>query len=153
MFGCYWKNHNSKICNSSVVWVGTLCSDAGYVTESPKLWEYNCYKKSCLCNLAWFARDGRFAILIKLVKNLRIPTKARQIYLLLVNTSNILQCWAEKEQIEFIPGVQFEYNNLKRKRSKVLVIVQRFMRKCSELERFCLHCQGCEILGIEFNLH
>ena len=34
---CFWRIHLSKICDESTVWVGILCSAAGYVLLSPRL--------------------------------------------------------------------------------------------------------------------
>ena len=35
--GCFWRIHLAKTCNKSRVWVGILCSAAGYLLLSPKL--------------------------------------------------------------------------------------------------------------------
>ena len=35
IFGCFWRIHLSKTCAESTVWVGILCSTAGYVLPSP----------------------------------------------------------------------------------------------------------------------
>ena len=35
--GCFWRIHLSKTCDESTVWVGVLCSAAGYVLPSPRL--------------------------------------------------------------------------------------------------------------------
>ena len=35
--GCFWRVHLAKICDESTVWVGILCSAAGYILPSPKL--------------------------------------------------------------------------------------------------------------------
>ena len=35
--GCFWRIHLAKICNESTVWVGRLCSAAGYNLPSPNL--------------------------------------------------------------------------------------------------------------------
>ena len=37
IFGCFWKIHLSKTSDASIVWVGTLCSAAGYILPSPSL--------------------------------------------------------------------------------------------------------------------
>ena len=37
IFGCFWKIHLSKSCDESTVWVGILCSAAGYILPSPRL--------------------------------------------------------------------------------------------------------------------
>ena len=37
IFGCFWRNHLSRTCNESAVWVGILCSAAGYILPSPRL--------------------------------------------------------------------------------------------------------------------
>ena len=37
IFGCFWRNHLSKICDESIVWVGILCSAARYILPSPRL--------------------------------------------------------------------------------------------------------------------
>ena len=37
IFGCLWRIHFSKICDESTVWVGILCSAAGYILPSPSL--------------------------------------------------------------------------------------------------------------------
>ena len=31
IIGCFWKIHLSKTCDESTVWVGILCSAAGYI--------------------------------------------------------------------------------------------------------------------------
>ena len=31
IFGCFWRIHLSKTCDESTVWVGILCSAAGYI--------------------------------------------------------------------------------------------------------------------------
>ena len=36
IFGCFWRISPSKTCDESTVWVGILCSAAGYVLSSPK---------------------------------------------------------------------------------------------------------------------
>ena len=38
IFDCFWKIHLSKTCDEATVWVGTLCSAAGYILPSPKFW-------------------------------------------------------------------------------------------------------------------
>ena len=35
--GCFWRMHLAKTFNESTVWVGILCSAAGYILPSPKL--------------------------------------------------------------------------------------------------------------------
>ena len=37
IFGCFWRIHLSKACDESIVWVGILCSAAGYILRSPRL--------------------------------------------------------------------------------------------------------------------
>ena len=39
IFGCFWRIHLPKICDESTatVWVGSLCSAAGYILLSPRL--------------------------------------------------------------------------------------------------------------------
>ena len=37
IFGCFWRIHFSKTCDESTVWVGILCSAAGYILPSPRL--------------------------------------------------------------------------------------------------------------------
>ena len=37
IFGCFWRIHLSKTCDESTVWVGILCSAAGYILPSPRL--------------------------------------------------------------------------------------------------------------------
>ena len=37
IFGCFWRIHLSKTCDESTVWVGILCSAAGYILTSPRL--------------------------------------------------------------------------------------------------------------------
>ena len=38
IFGCFWRSHLSKKCDETTVWVGFLCSAAGYILLSPELW-------------------------------------------------------------------------------------------------------------------
>ena len=35
--GCFWRIHLTKTCDESTVWLGILCSAAGYILPSPKL--------------------------------------------------------------------------------------------------------------------
>ena len=35
--GCFWRIPLGKTCDESTVWVGILCSAAGYILPSPKL--------------------------------------------------------------------------------------------------------------------
>ena len=37
IFGCFWRIHFSKTCDESTVWVGNLCSAAGYILLSSRL--------------------------------------------------------------------------------------------------------------------
>ena len=37
IFGCFWRIHLLKTCDESTVWVGSLCSAAGYILPSPRL--------------------------------------------------------------------------------------------------------------------
>ena len=37
IFGCFWRIHLSETCDESTVWVGFLCSAAGYILPSPRL--------------------------------------------------------------------------------------------------------------------
>ena len=37
IFGCFWRIHLSKTCDESTVWVGILCSAAGYILPPPRL--------------------------------------------------------------------------------------------------------------------
>ena len=37
IFGCFWRIHFSKTCDESTVWVGILCSAAGYILASPRI--------------------------------------------------------------------------------------------------------------------
>ena len=37
IFVCFWRIHLSKTCDESNVWVGILCSAAGYLLLSPTL--------------------------------------------------------------------------------------------------------------------
>ena len=36
--GCFWRIHLVRTCDESTVWVGILCSAAGYILPSPKIW-------------------------------------------------------------------------------------------------------------------
>ena len=36
IFGCFWRNQLSKTSDESTVWVGTLCSAAGYILPLPR---------------------------------------------------------------------------------------------------------------------
>ena len=38
IFGCFWRIHLSKTCDESTVWVGYLCSVAGYILPPPRSW-------------------------------------------------------------------------------------------------------------------
>ena len=38
IFGCFWRIHLSKTCDESTVSVGILCSAAGNILPSPRLW-------------------------------------------------------------------------------------------------------------------
>ena len=35
--GCFWRIHLAKACDEFTVWLGILCSAAGYILPSPKL--------------------------------------------------------------------------------------------------------------------
>ena len=35
--GYFWRIHLAKTCDAATVWVGILCSAAGYILPSPKL--------------------------------------------------------------------------------------------------------------------
>ena len=35
--GCFWRIHLANTCDETTVWVGILCSAAGYILPSPKL--------------------------------------------------------------------------------------------------------------------
>ena len=37
IFGCFWRIHLLKTSDETTVWVGTLCSAAGYFLPSPRL--------------------------------------------------------------------------------------------------------------------
>ena len=37
IFGCFRRIHLSKTCDESFVWLGILCSAAGYILPSPRL--------------------------------------------------------------------------------------------------------------------
>ena len=37
IFGCFGRIHLSKTCDEPLVWVGILCSAAGYILPSPRL--------------------------------------------------------------------------------------------------------------------
>ena len=64
IFGCFWRIHVSKTCDKSSVWVGSLCSAAGYFLPSPRLWTsyfleknkslLHCLDHPKLENCSWF---------------------------------------------------------------------------------------------------
>ena len=35
--GCFWRIHLAETCDEPTVWVGILCSAAGYILPSPNL--------------------------------------------------------------------------------------------------------------------
>ena len=37
IFGCVWRIHLPQTCDESTVWVGILCSAAGYILPSTRL--------------------------------------------------------------------------------------------------------------------
>ena len=37
IFGCFGRNHLSKTCHESTVWVGNLCTATGYILPSPRI--------------------------------------------------------------------------------------------------------------------
>ena len=37
IFGCFWRIHFPKTSDETTVWVGIVCSAAGYILPSPRL--------------------------------------------------------------------------------------------------------------------
>ena len=70
-----WRIHLSKISDQSTVWVGILCSAAGYILPSPDYEQVNFYKKSSLYFIGWSFRNWKIAADLQLAKSLNISTK------------------------------------------------------------------------------
>ena len=75
IYGCFWRVHLSKTCDESTVWVGILCSAAGYILPHHDYEQVNFYKKSSLYFLGWSFRNWKIAAYLQLVKNWNISTK------------------------------------------------------------------------------
>ena len=75
IFGCFWGSHLSKTCDESTVWVGILCSAAGYILSSPVYEQVNFYKDSSLYFIAWSFRNWTIAVYSQSAKNWSISTK------------------------------------------------------------------------------
>ena len=74
IFGCFRRIHLSKTCDESTVWVGILCSAAGYILR--QVYEQvNFYKKSSLYFIGWSFRNLKIAAYLQLAKNWNISTK------------------------------------------------------------------------------
>ena len=59
--GCFWKIHLSKTCEESTIWVGLLCSAAGYSLYRQDCEQVNFYKKSSLYFIGWSFRNWKMA--------------------------------------------------------------------------------------------
>ena len=87
IFGCFWRNHLSKTCDGSTVCVGILCSAAGYILTSPRLWtsyftflstfptslrccaEGNSKSRVCAWSklwIHWFVKKPRYKVLVNI---------------------------------------------------------------------------------------
>ena len=75
IFGCFRRIQLSKTCDESTVWVGILCSAAGYNLPSPRYEQVNFYKKSSLYFIGWSFRNWKIAADLQLAKNWNISTK------------------------------------------------------------------------------
>ena len=53
---CFWRIHLAKTCDESTIWVGTLCSAAGYILPSPKIRTSNFSKKPHFYISGWTHR-------------------------------------------------------------------------------------------------
>ena len=69
IFGCFWRIHLSKTCDEATVWVGILCSAAGYILLSPRLLTIFIYKKSSTYFIGWPVRNKKIAADLQLAKN------------------------------------------------------------------------------------
>ena len=51
--GCFWRIHLTKTCDEYAVWVGILCSAAGYIYFHQSYERVNFYKKPKLYISGW----------------------------------------------------------------------------------------------------
>ena len=107
--GCFWRIHLSKIRYESTVWLGILCSAAGYILPSPRRWtNYFCQIIAFLYH--WVLRPRREdRVFYNLLKIGTCEPKFDKIYFL--NTFKPLYdvTHREIENLEFLQCVNFEF--------------------------------------------
>ena len=80
IWGRFWRIHLAKICDESTVWVGILCSAAGYILPSPKL--RTCYflQKTAFFCLVGPGDSGKKYLIHEWLKNETFKAKFDNIY-------------------------------------------------------------------------
>ena len=108
--GCFWKILLSKTCDDSTVWMGTLCSAAGYILQSPRLRFVKLFKKLCLQIVGRSIRDKQVITYSQLAQNWNISTKFDEIYFFLSTFANTLRCYEKEiDNLEFVQVIYFEF--------------------------------------------
>ena len=109
---CFRKNcleeNLWKSCDVTIVWLGILCSAAGYILSSPRLTPSNFLKKLRVSDFFWSFGGKKLTTCLKLAKTLIIRTKTSQILLfhqLSLPLYDVMQIKSDNR--EFVQSVNF----------------------------------------------
>ena len=135
IFGCFWRIHLSKTCGESTVWVGILCSAAGYFLPSPRFKIKNkliSTKNRVFISLVGPSETGKSQLIYNWLNIGTFQPKFDKIYFFYQHFRPLYDdMQKEIEDLEFVQGVNFEFiDSLKNNGTKYLLI---FDDSCEEI--------------------
>ena len=129
--GCFWRIHLTKTCDESTVWVGVLCCRIHF-TFTKFMNELNSTKNRNFIPLVGPSESGKTYVIHEWLKVQTFQPKFDKYCFSYQHPQPLYDVLRkEVDNIEFVQGVHFEFNNsLKKKGTKYLLI---FDDSCAEI--------------------
>ena len=132
IFGCFWRIHLSKTCDESTVWVGILCSAAGYILLHHDYEHLISTKNRVFISLVGPSETGKSQLIYNWLKIGTFQPKFDKIYFFYQHSQPLYDVMQKEfESLEFVRGVNFDnIDSLKNNATKYLLI---FDDSCEEI--------------------
>ena len=125
IFGCFWRIHLTKTCDESTVWVGILCSAAGYIFLTKTMNKLIFTKNRVFFSLVGPSETGKSQLIYNWLKVGTFQPKFDKMYFFYQHSQPLYDVMQKEiENPEFVQGVNFEFNDsLKNSGPKHLLII------------------------------